>query len=254
MLTVTIQDLARTIEESCSRRVAAAPPLPTGWPAIDQATRGLPRAAIHEWFSDTGLLPGGLGDTARDTGQKPGATWLPPLTPILHLARQAAATSPNPIVWIGRRIWPYPVVCGPELLERSIFIDAADLSERAWATDVSLRCSSIAAVIADGTAFTMSATRRLQLGAAEGGTLGLILRPPHELRQLSAAQTRWLVSPSPHPSPRWTLRLLRSKGTKLPSHTTWTLELNHETGALDLVSDAADRSGSPQEIAGAATA
>jgi hypothetical protein len=253
MLTATIQELAKTIEEACSRRVAAAPPLPTAWPAIDQAIRGLPRAAIHEWFSGTGLLPGVPGATDKPSGLKPGATWLPPLTPILHLARQAAANSPHPIVWIGRRIWPYPVTC-PDLLDRSIFIDARDLSERAWATDVSLRCPAIAAIIADGTAFTMSATRRLQLGAAEGGGLGLILRPSHELRQLSAAQTRWLISPSPSATaPRWSLRLLRCKGTKLPT-TTWTLELNHETGALDLVSDAADRSGSPQEITGAATA
>jgi len=178
---------------------------------------------------------------------------------MVHLARQVALGSVNPIVWIGRRVWPYPPVCGPEVLERSIFVDAADLSERAWAIDVSLRCPAIALVVGDGTALNMSATRRLQLAAAEGGeggagnALGLILRPPRELRQLSAAQTRWSIAAAPTAStisaaPRWTLRLLRSKGLRLPDHTTWTLELNHETGALDLVPNAADRPELPEEI------
>lgn len=233
MLPATLQNLARTIQETCSPR-SCAPPLPTGWP--DQTLRGLSRASIHEWFnSDPNPAPAANGRKLP---------WIPSLGPIIHLARQ---TSDAPIVWIGRRVWPYPRVC-PDLLDRSIFIDAKDLAERAWAMDVSLRCPALGAVIADGSGFTMSITRRLQLGAAETGGLGLILRPHDDLRTLSAAQTRWLVMPARSAAaPRWRLRLLRAKGVKLPDITTWTLELNHETGALDLVSDAADRSVTPEE-------
>ncbi len=249
-----IQELAKVIEEACSRRVVEAPPQATGWAGIDEALGrgglgGLARGVAHEWFS---------GDVDSLTpGFPKQAAWLPPLTVMVHLARQVAlAGHAGPIVWIGRRCWPYPPVCGEAVLERSIFVDATSLNERAWAIDVSLRCPSLAAVIGDGTALNMSATRRLQLAAADGGALGLILRPPQDLRQLSAAHTRWSVAPSVALSafPRWTIRLLRCKGVRLPEITTWTLELNHETGALDLVSDAADRSGSTPEIAGAATA
>lgn len=316
MLTPTLQNLARSIQETCSPRITA-PPLPT-WPALDQAIRGLPKAAIHEWFNSDAFSPKGwssIAGSCRDTGtpgkrpddamtpkgsswdaarprrplqgrtntppntgcaaarqppaihdqafglknrlhsparsstsRSPLLPWLPPLTPILHLARNTTGT----IVWIGRRVWPYPVSC-PDLLTRSIFIDAKDLAERAWATDVSLRCPGLT-VIADGSAFTMSISRRLQLAAGESGGVGLILRPHSDLSILSAAHTRWLITPlRSTSSPQWQLQLLRCKGAKLPDVTTWTLAL-HETGTLHLVPDAADRSVPPQEITGAVTA
>lgn len=241
--------LAEVIKQVSPSPTIHPPPLPTRWP--HGALSYLSRAAVHEWFS-TDPTPG----THRSA-----PPWLPPLSPILHLARQAIAHPPvasadHPwlLVWIGRRVWPYPVAC-PDLLDQSIFIDTKDLNERAWATDVSLRSEALAAVIVDGSAFSMSITRRLQLAAAESGGLGLILRPHADLRQISAAQTRWLVTPAPSfASPRWNLELLRLKGGKLPDVTAWTLELNHETGALDLVSDAAHRSGATPEIARAVTA
>lgn len=238
ILSPAIQKLAKTIEEACApKRLVAGQP--TGWGLVDRAlaSDGIARGVLHEWFGDP--------------DEPPSRHWLPPLSVMIHLARQAAANPviPDswPIVWIGRRCWPYPVALPGPVLERSIFIDAPALPERAWAIDVTLRCPAIAAVVADGSGLNMAATRRLQLGAGEGGSLALILRPPHELRQLSAAHTRWSVTPAPSASPttrdaRWTVRLLRRKGMRPSEESTWTLQLNHETGALDLVSDARDRS------------
>ena len=245
----TIQELARTIQEACSTpSTRPARRHPTGWPEIDEALaeggergkEGLPGGVIHEWF--------GLFEVAPPTSQAQDlAAWLPPLTIMIHLARRAD----GPVVWIGRRCWPYPLALGPDLLARSIFVDVTDLRERAWALDVSLRCRGLDVVIGDGALLNMSATRRLQLAAAEGGSLALILRPPRDLSHLSAASTRWAVSPAPSPLHatesihRWTLRLLRRKGLKQPDHDTWTLELN-ETGALHLVPDAGHRSGAEE--------
>ncbi|MBX3375436.1 MAG: hypothetical protein KF678_00355 [Phycisphaeraceae bacterium] len=250
MPALSLHDLARSIKESCISPRGTYPPLPTRW--THSALSHLSRAAVHEWFS---------ADPTPGT-HRSAPPWLPPLSPVLHLARQAiahspvsaSADSPRLLAWIGRRVWPYPVAC-PDLLDQSIFIDTKDLPERAWAADVSLRSGALAAVIVDGSAFSMSITRRLQLAAAESGGLGLILRPHADLRQLSAAHTRWLVTPAPSlVSPRWNLELLRLKGGKLPDVTTWTLELNHETGTLDLVSDAAHRSVATPEIARTVTA
>jgi hypothetical protein len=42
----------------------------------------------------------------------------------------------------------------------------------------------------------MRASRRLQLAAQHGSALVLLARPAHELKILSAAATRWTVSPS----------------------------------------------------------
>lgn len=242
----TIQQLAKTIEETCAPR-RQVPGQPTGWGLVDQALAedGIPRGVLHEWF----------GDPDEPPSRPP--HWVPPLSVMIHLAGQAASNPgiPHswPIVWIGRRCWPYPVALPEAVLERSIFIDAPDLAERAWAIDVTLRCPAIAAVVADGSGLNMAATRRLQLGAGEGGSLAFLLRPPHELRQLSAAHTRWTVSPAPSATryTRWTVRLLRCKGMRPSQESTWTIQLNHETGALDLVPHALDRSGAAEAEAAA---
>lgn len=102
------------------------------------------------------------------------------------------------------------------LLEHSLLVDAAPAQRRLWAVDAALRCPSVAVVVADGSGFDMAATRRLQLAAATGQGLGLLLRPPWEAKSLSAATTRWRVSRSAPVDgaarPRWWLELSRSKG------------------------------------------
>lgn len=181
--------------------------------------------------------------------------------------------SPGRICWIGRACWPYPRLLFDDrpgesrLYTDSVFIDPPDLQSRLWAIDLALRTPGVSIVIADGSGLSMAATRRLQLAAAsraagtqraasegarrEGsggvnGTAGspsrgsgaawcMLVRPPHELTQLSAAATRWLIrrasldtsshamrargreSPFTAPltgerRPTWTVELLRHKG------------------------------------------
>ena len=94
--------------------------------------------------------------------------------------------------------------CDRRLLEASWCVDsgAADpsLEARAWAIEQAVRCRGVAAVVADGRGFRMPITRRLHLAAksaeAEGHpTLLLLLREPEEMHAISAASTRWKVSP-----------------------------------------------------------
>jgi hypothetical protein len=201
----------------------------------------LRRGVLHEWF---GLVEPEISAPSRGRGR-----WSPPLCLLSHLALQALIT-PDPeeeedgtaaerdrgwVVWVGRRIWPYPRVllrtpisnrssCGfrgisaspadRRLLGRSLLIDPPDEAARLWAVDLALRSPAVTAIVADGSALAMAETRRMQLAAETGGTLALLARPPDELRALSAAATRWCVRslPSDADRPRWSVELVRRKG------------------------------------------
>lgn len=228
-----------------SGRIGVFSPLSDTGPA----TPVLETGAIHEWFGEEGA---------------PGEDWIPPLGALLDLARRALAAQPDRwALWIGRRCWPYPAPRGaePDPLGRSLFVDPQDADSRLWAIDLALRCPAVGVVIADGSDLTMAATRRLQLAAASGAggkPLGLLARPPWEARQLSAARTRWRVTParSESGSPRWTIELLRRKGVRPAREAAprFGAQWNHETGDLCVVCDVLDRSAAPEGSAARRTA
>lgn len=161
------------------------------------------------------------------------------------------------IVWIGRRCWPYPPSlvnsgAGPSgetgLLERSVYVDPPTREDRLWAMDVALRSPAAAVVVADARGLSMAGSRRLQLAAEAGGAIGLLARPPDERGEISAAATRWLVSPGPPDAldparPTWTLRLLRRKGLRPMTEDArdWTVRLDDGTRLVSVDADAADR-------------
>jgi protein ImuA len=100
-------------------------------------------------------------------------------------------------------------------------------------------------VVADGSRLTLNETRRLQLAAEAGGALGLLLRPAHEIQELSAARTRWRVGPalSADSDQRWTVDLLRCKGLR-PTESgarRWAVQRSHATGDVRVAPEAADR-------------
>ena len=189
----------------------------------------LRRGAFHEWFGlPVAVLLGLVGAILPDVGQ-------------------------TRILWIGRRCWPYPPsLVGPsgdrQLLERSVFVDPPTRDERLWAIDVALRSSAALVVVADGAGLTMAGSRRLQLAAEAGGTVGLLARPPNERGELSAAATRWLVSPGPvdgtNPArPTWTVELLRRKGLRPIAEDArrWAVRLDDGARLVSVDADVPDR-------------
>lgn len=230
----------------------------TGWDLLDRVllplegeqrrSGGLPSGCVHEWFAGTAAKP----------------DWLAPLTVLAHLARQAARAASevdrgggrgSEIVWVGTRCWPYPVaIARIDALGRHLFVDAATTDQRVWATELALRSGAVACVVTDASGLKMSDTRRLQLAAAESGGIAFLARPPWELRELSAAATRWLVTPQTglestvlYPDPHWKLELLRCKGLRpVPEDArSWIVRLDHATGDVHLVADAAGRRAAP---------
>ena len=120
-----------------------------------------------------------------------------------------------------------------------------------WAMEEGLRCGALAAVLAEVGGIAFTASRRLALAAAEGGTPGLLLR--HDgLSPASAAQTRWRVAALPGGAdpfdedapgpPRWRLELARCRGGR-PA--TCDVEWNRETGDFRLAAALADRPAAP---------
>ncbi len=222
---VTRQQLAEMIEAIEFRRASRPQAsVPTGWNGTATAET-LARGVIHEWFGLT-EAPEHF-NAAKPRGNDRANQWSPPLLVLTHLARRALETVEKTkerwVVWIGRRVWPHPRVLvrdehGPDrlLLQQSLFVDPPDEAGRLWAIDLALRCPAVTAVVADGSRLRMGETRRVQLAAEQGRSLALLARPPWELKQLSAAVTRWHVlrAPSPDSGPRWMIELMRCKGVQ----------------------------------------
>lgn len=223
--------------------------LSTGWDAIDAALAGgLTRDALHEWFGiaspDSSVADSNDGARLH--------SWTPPLLPLVHLVQRwlTDSDSVNRVVWIGKRCFPHGgVLVGPDgdrrRLERCIFVEADRPADRLWAIDLALRCAAVGVVVADGSGFDMAATRRIQLVAKSHDTPVLLARPPWEVPELSAAQTRWFVRWSANresvaeegklPNPRWSVALLRCKG--MPPQLRpdcWALEWDRGEGVVRL--------------------
>lgn len=232
----------------------------TGWPRVDHALGGgLIAGALHEWFG----VSGDESDAVRAThptrhpaGYSRASArrfWMPPLCVLAHMVRAVVDhdAAGRWMVWIGKRCFPYPATLAPpretdrRLLKRSIFVTAEKPADRLWAMDLALRCPAVAAVAADGSGFDMAATRRVQLLSEKTGIMSLLIRPPWEMAELSAARTRWRVRWDPCQSessemslnPRWSVELLRCKGVR-PASTSceWGLEWDHAQSALCLSS------------------
>jgi hypothetical protein len=146
------------------------------------------------------------------------------------------------VFWIGRRVHPYipalvhPAGMSTDLLERSVFVDPDDRAACVWAMDLCLRSRAAVAVVGDGSALTMAQSRRLQLAAGAGQSIGLIVRPQRDSGLISAARTRWTVGPTPSPdtSPRWAIELVRTHGGDMGGAHRWVVRVDDETGTLRL--------------------
>lgn len=204
---------------------------------------GLALGRVHEWL---GVQQKQTESVQRRREWLPAFTWvLPVMSGAMALAREGRARC----VWVGPAVWAYPIAAAGLSgvpLNRWLCVRARSAGDRLWAADVALRCPSVAAVVVDGSGFGLAATRRLQLAAEAGSALGLVMRPPWEARELSAATTRWMVSAEPAPSihQRWRLELRSCKGAgaRMRGPREWIVERDHETRCLRVVSDICERS------------
>ncbi len=175
----------------------------------------VPQGVLHEVFVDAGRESGAgfgfsLGLTRPLLGPRRPALLL------LQLAHKAQDLGvPYPAGLLGLGIEPHQIVYGQ--------MDSA--TDLLWAIEEAVGCPAVAAVIADTgaetQAFDFTASRRLSLRSAAGGSSVFLLRTGSG-REASAARFRWRITPQPSVAPPFDAR-----APGLPS---WKIEL--EKGRL----------------------
>lgn len=226
----------------------------TGWDEMDASLGGggLRRGGLHEWV---GLAAHDWGGAGPRRGR-----WSPPLGVLVHMAARCMSVAAGAgdggesmtVCWVGRRVWPSvhalsgehesSSTCAGTLLARSLLVDATCAADRLWAADLAARCPGTLVVV-DGSGMDMAASRRLLLaaeaGAAAGAWMVQVARPPWELKQLSAATTRWLVSRRPAATGSETKGKVRLGVTLLRSRGPGSLSTQDRTSVIQR--DARDR-------------
>lgn len=207
---LVLDELRARIERMERRARPGAAVLPFAIAAIDRRLpdSGLALAALHE-------VAGG-GNGAVDGAAA-----------ALFAAGIAARARRGKVLWCITR----PDLFAPALAQaglppdRVIYVEAGDEKTVLACMEEGLRHGGLGAVVAEITRLSMTASRRLQLAAEAGGTIGLAVRrwrrhmDASEFGQPTAAATRWRVSvlPStPLPVPgigraRWRLELIRCR-------------------------------------------
>lgn len=182
------------------------------------------------------------------------------------------------ILWLGSNVFPHTrsLVGGlrghptrppdARLLDRSWFVEVPDshdgsrrsnrlgrrdrsaaprahLAHRTWILEQAIRCPGVAAAVADAEGLSMACTRRLHLAVRQAESQGrrvlvLLLRPPWDRGEISAAASRWSVSPTGRAAPAMrsgdisTILGTRSSPPEEPVAVAWRMQLLHRKGGV----------------------
>ncbi|MHA1565901.1 MAG: ImuA family protein [Alphaproteobacteria bacterium] len=239
---------------------ASAPAVRFGVEAVDGHLPwgGLPGACLHE-VNDGWAPPAGFSRRCT-SGSATGFT--------AALVARISARRNHPVVWITlQETLHAPGLMGFGLAaENLVAVTARDNDEALWAMEECLRADCVGAVVGEIPRVDLKASRRLQLAAEAGGSLGVLLLPAPAQDDdgeiplaPSAAVTRWHVGAAPSAPPlgmeklvgatRWQTRLLRCRGGTPRS---WCLEWCCETRGFALATPLSDRPVVPARGAGAA--
>jgi len=230
LLTELRERLWRTDPARQRRRRA---PLPLGIAKLDAALpwSGLASSGLHEVLGAAGDAAG-FGFAAALLGRLPESAGR-----ILWCRGGPAARA------MGRPYGPGLALFGLAP-ERLILLETRRAQEALWAMEEGLRCRRLAAVVGEGMEVAMKASRRLQLAAEAGDTLGLLLSPPGRVSP-SVALTRWRVTAAPAACEeamlgrsRWRISLLRCRGG---GQGEWLVEFDDEALRLVLAAELGDR-------------
>jgi protein ImuA len=242
----TLREEVRAITAT-THRDGVRPVLPFGVETLD------------ERIAEGGLLTGGLHEIAGATSaiaDDAAATLF-----VAGIAARAGGEQAN-ILWaFGRRDLFAPGLAqaglGPN---RLIHAEAGRDPDILAVMEEGLRHGGLAAVIGEVGRIGMTATRRLQLAAEEGGTIALLLRrwrrgTADPLVESSAATTRWRIAGAPsEPLPaaiadagigraRWHVELVRQRGGEPFSCILGGCDAE---GRLALSAESRDRSAAPE--------
>ena len=226
-----IADLA-ALRSLMSQRAPGMPariPCPLGLPVLDAALGGgLPRACLQE------VIPADGGAAAAGF-----AAFL-----LSRLAGQAGERGRG-VLWacLGEGdLYPPGLASFGLDPGAMILLSAPSPAELLWAMEEALRSPALAGVVGEVDRLDLTAGRRLQLAAAAGGGVGLLLlRADRPAAAVSPAALRWRVGAGPDRT--WHVELLRRRGGRPGA---WILEREDETDRLLVVAELGDGSAAPQ--------
>jgi protein ImuA len=200
-----------------------------GEPALDAALPwdGLPRCGLHDVLGSEGDAAAG-GFAMALAGRLAGNDGL-----IVHVGmrhRRQATGSPYGPGLVRFGVKP----------DRLILVTVRRPVDLLWTMEESLRSGALAAVIGEGVAADLTASRRLQLAAETGGAAALLL-PEVESRSW-VALTRWRVASAASSDgpfrPRWRVTLERCRGGTSGD---WLVDWDDATGRFCVAPPLADR-------------
>ena len=159
----------------------------------------------------------------------------------------------GPVLWcLRQRDLFAPALAGVGLHpKRVIYAEAGDEKSVLTVLEDGLRHGGLAAVVGEVGGLAMTASRRLQLAAEEGGTTAFAVRrwrtpaAAADYGQPTASVTRWRVSALPATRevvvglmgrPRWLVEMMRCRGAQACE---WELEACDEKGRLAVPSELA---------------
>ena len=232
-----VADLRDRIRQFDGRALRDRAVLPFGVPEIDEKLPGggLALASLHE-------VCGGGNDAVEGAAA-------------MLFAAGIAARTRGQVLWCLTR----PDLFAPALAQaglapgRVLYVEASDEKSLLLCFEEGLRHGGLGAVVAEVARLSMTASRRLQLAAEAGGTLGIALRRFRHRREVgafllpTAAVTRWQVSVAPSaplPVPgvgraRWRLELTRCRAGE---EAQFEVEASDAEGRIAFSSRLADRS------------
>jgi len=135
-------------------------------------------------------------------------------------------------LWIslGNHSFPPALKAFGAEAHRIIFVRVIKDREALWVMEESLKCTGLAAVVAEVCELDFKASRRLQLAVEQSHVTGFILRQQPKKTGSTACAARWQVSPLPSQPvdglpglgfPRWKIDLLSVRNGRPGS---WTME------------------------------
>jgi protein ImuA len=236
---ITRLDELRALVSRRTPGMAAVEACSLGLPAIDAALGGgLPRGCLQE------VIPADGGAAAAGF-----AGFL--------LARLTVGSGRRGLLWasLGEGdLYPPGLAAFGVDPAAVILLSAPGPAELLWAMEEGLRSSAIAGVVAEVERLDLTASRRLQLAAASGGGVGLLLMgADRPAAPVSAAALRWRVGARPGrcdeetgESSCWHVELLRQRaGRSGIGPCAWILERADETGRFRVAAALGDGSAAP---------
>jgi protein ImuA len=139
-----------------------------------------PTGAIHEFLSETpenaaacgGFIAGLLTTLMQDGGT---------------------------CLWVGvsRKLFPPALKAFGVEPDRIIFVDLHQEKDVLWVMEEALKCTGLAAVIAEVREISLTASRRLQLAVEQSKVTGFVLRNNPLKLSTTACIARWKITPLP---------------------------------------------------------